>query len=75
MKIVFTSFCKTLSKENTKNYTPNSYIFVFLINVIFFLIIWDGGCSLESKGNKQSKMQKIRNDICTIILGQLFLLY
>jgi len=44
MKIVFTFSYKTFSKENTKNYTPNSYVLVFLINVIFFLfIIWDGG--------------------------------
>ena len=44
MKIVFTSSYETFSKENTKNYIPNSYVLVFLISVIFFfLIIWDGG--------------------------------
>jgi len=44
MKIVFTSFYKTFSKENTKNYTPNSFVLVFLISVIFFLlIIWNRG--------------------------------
>jgi len=44
MKIIFTSSYKTFFKENTKNYTPNSYVLVFLISVIFFLlIIWDGG--------------------------------
>jgi len=44
MKIVFTSFYETFSKENTKNYIPNSYVLVFLISVIFFflLIILDG---------------------------------
>jgi len=36
MKIVFTSSYKTFSKENSKNYTPNSYVLVFLISVIFF---------------------------------------
>jgi len=36
MKIVFTSSYKTFFKENTKNYTPNSYVIVFLISVIFF---------------------------------------
>jgi len=36
MKIVFTSSYKTFFKENTKNYTPNSYVLVFLISVIFF---------------------------------------
>jgi len=39
MKIVFTSSYKIYSKENTKNYTPNSYVLVFLISVIFFLTI------------------------------------
>jgi len=34
MKIVFTSSYETFSKENTKNYIPNSYV--------LFLIIWDG---------------------------------
>ena len=44
MKIVFTSSYKTFIKKNTKNYTSNSYVLVFLISVIFFLlIIWDGG--------------------------------
>jgi hypothetical protein len=33
MKIVFTSYHETYSKENTKNYIPNSYVLVFLINV------------------------------------------
>jgi len=44
MKIVFTSSYETFSKENTKNYIPNSYVLVFLISVNFFflLIIWDG---------------------------------
>jgi len=36
MKVVFTSSYKTFSKENTKNYTQNSYVLVFLISVIFF---------------------------------------
>jgi len=36
MKIVFTSSYETFSKENTKNYIPNSYVLVFLISVIFF---------------------------------------
>jgi len=36
MKIIFTSSYKTFSKENIKNYTPNSYVIVFLISVIFF---------------------------------------
>jgi len=30
MKIVFASSDKTFSKENTKNYTPNSYVLVCL---------------------------------------------
>jgi len=38
MKIVFTSSYKSYSKENTKNYTSNSNILVFLISVnIIFL--------------------------------------
>jgi len=37
MKIVFTSSRETYSKENTKNYTPNSYVLVFLISVIWFI--------------------------------------
>jgi len=36
MKIVFTSSYKTFFKENTKNYTLNSYVLIFLISVIFF---------------------------------------
>ena len=44
MKIDFTSSYETFSKENTKNYTPNSFVLVFLISVIFFLlIIWNRG--------------------------------
>ena len=38
MKIVFTSSYKTYSKENTKNYTSNSYVLIFLISVIFFCL-------------------------------------
>jgi len=36
MKIVFTSSYKTFFKENTKSDTPNSYVLVSLISVIFF---------------------------------------
>jgi len=35
MKIVFTSSYKTFSKENTKNYTPNSYVLVFFKRYFF----------------------------------------
>ena len=51
MKTVFPLSYKTFFKENTKNYTPNFYILVFLINVFlfFFLIIWDGGSMLEEE--------------------------
>jgi len=48
MKIVFTSSHKTYPKENTKNYTPNSYVLVLLTSdlIFFFLLtIWDG-CSI-----------------------------
>ena len=34
MKIVFTSSHATYSKENTKGYTSNFYVLVFLISVI-----------------------------------------
>jgi len=43
MKIIFTSFYKTYFKGNTKSYTPNPYVLVFLISVFFLLTIWDGG--------------------------------
>ena len=39
MKIVFTSFHETYSNENKKNYTPNSYVSVFLISVIWFFCL------------------------------------
>jgi len=38
MKIIFTSSYKTYSKQNTKNYTSNFYVLVFLISVIFFFL-------------------------------------
>ena len=39
MKIVFTSSHETYSKENTKNYTPNSYVLVFVMcDLIFFCL-------------------------------------
>jgi len=34
MKIDFTSYHKTYFKKNSKKYSSNSYILVFLINVI-----------------------------------------
>ena len=47
MKIVFIYSHETYSKKNnTKSYTSNSYVLVFLIkyNLSFFLlIIWDEG--------------------------------
>jgi hypothetical protein len=45
IRIVFTSFHETYFKKNTKNYTSNYYVFVFLIsvNLYFLLINWDGG--------------------------------
>jgi len=43
MKIVFTSSYETFSKENTKNYIPNSYVSVFLISVVFFFFAYNLG--------------------------------
>jgi len=39
MKIIFTSSHETYSKENTKNYTTNSYVLVFLITAIFVFFL------------------------------------
>lgn len=50
MKIIFTSSMKLIPKKTQKNYTPNSYVLVFLISVIWFILltIWNRGSMSSS---------------------------